>query len=185
MVNAALSKAGRPDAGKDRGRSPSQAPQRSKTSSQDSKGTSRPHAHIPNPIIAGCRCCEDQGHGRQTCRNIQAFKDASHGKVPKDYHGASEKSMKKAAKSPVGIKAMTSRPAETTQRGQDLTSANISGRELVVETYLWPMVSAPAPPRNLRSPPTVIRNRYDDRTDSDVEESEVVKALVLLTYHVH
>ena len=78
-------------------------------------------SNIPSPKFAGCCCCGDQDHSRQKCRKIQAIKDANNGKVPNDYEGAYETSMKKASK--VAIKAVTYRPAETTQRGQDLTSA--------------------------------------------------------------
>ena len=34
------------------------------------------------------------------------------------------------------------------------------------------------------SPPTATPNRYDDLTDSDDEETEIVKALARLTSHV-
>ena len=83
--------------------------------------------------------------------------------------------MKKASK--VAIKAATSRPAEAAARGP-------SPSPELVETYLWPMISAPAPPGMPRSPPTATRNRYDDLTDFDDEESEVVEALAQLTSHV-
>ena len=83
--------------------------------------------------------------------------------------------MKKVSKD--AIKAVTSRPAEAAAKGP-------SPSPELVETYLWPMISAPAPPRLPRSPPTATRNRYDDLTDSDDEESEVVKALAQLTSHV-
>ena len=87
--------------------------------------------------------------------------------------------MKRAKSSAVTIKAVTTRPAETTRWGQDLTSANISGHELG-ETYPWPVISAQAPPIIPKSPPTATRNRYDDLTDSDDEVSEVVNALAQL-----
>jgi len=54
----------------------------------------------------------------------------------------------------------------------------------LAETYGWPMISAPTPPRAPRTPPTATCNRYDDLTDSDDEESEVVKALAQLTSNV-
>ena len=54
----------------------------------------------------------------------------------------------------------------------------------LAETYVWPMISAPTPPRAPRKPPTAIHNRYDDLTDSDDEESEVVETLAQLTSNV-
>ena len=78
---------------------------------------------------------------RKGTQNITTIKYASNGKVLKDYEEAYQKSVKKASK--VAIKAVTSRPAKTTRKGQDLNSANISGPELA-ETDLWPMISAPA-----------------------------------------
>ena len=83
--------------------------------------------------------------------------------------------MKKASK--IDIKAVTSRPAEAATKGPPPSPE-------LVETYLRPMISAPAPPRLPRSPPTATRNRCDDLTDSDDEDSEVVKALAQLTSHV-
>ena len=83
--------------------------------------------------------------------------------------------MKKTSK--VAIKAVTSRPAETAARGP-------SPCPELVETYLWPMIMAPASPRMPRSAPTATRNRYNDLTDSDDEESEVAKALAQMTSHV-
>ena len=83
--------------------------------------------------------------------------------------------MKKASK--VTIKAVASRPAEAAAKGP-------SPSPELVETHLWPMSSAPAPPRLPRSPPTATRNRYDDLTDSDDAESEAVKALAQLISHV-
>ena len=181
MVDAAFSKAGKGGSERDRGRSPSQKPQRSRTSSQGLRGTNRPQTDIPSSKVAGCWSCGNQGHCRQKCPTFHAIKDASNGKVHKDYEGASEKSMKSTAKFSVAIKAMTSRPAETTQRGQDLTSAKISSPKLV-ETYLWSMLSGPAPPRAPVSPPTANRNQYDDLTEfDDDEKSEVAQALAQLT----
>ena len=83
--------------------------------------------------------------------------------------------MKKASK--VAIKAVASRPAEVAARVP-------SPSPEFVETYLWPIISAPASPRMPRSPPTATRNRYDDHTDSDDEESEAVRTLDRLTSHV-
>ena len=127
MVKAAFSKAGKADAGKDRGRSSSRTPQRSRTSSQGSRGASRPRSNIPGPKCAGCWCCGDQGHSRQKLPEFQAIKDASNGKVPKDYECAYEKSTKKASK--VEIKAVTSRTAEAAAKGP-------SPSPELVETYL-------------------------------------------------
>ena len=129
-------------------------------SSQSSSNTRRRPSHIPSPKFDGCWCFENQNHSRQTCPEFQA--------IDTKWQGSQglRRSIRKIYK--VAIKAVTSRPAETTQRGQDLTSANNSGPELV-ETYLCLAFSAPAPPRMPRSPPTASRNRYDDLTDSDDE----------------
>ena len=97
------------------------------------------------PILLDVGAVEIKVTLHKKCQNIQAIKDANNGKVPKDYEGAYQKTMKKASK--VKIKAVTSRPAEAAARG---SSPSLE----LVETYLWPMISAPAPPRMPRYPLT-------------------------------
>ena len=167
MVNAAFSKDGKTS---DRGRSERRTPTGSRNSSGGSRGGTR--SHIPSPKFAGCWCCGEEGHSRQKCPKFIAIKAKNGGKVPKDYEGAYEKSMKKLASKPsVPIKALRSRP-------QEVESFECA------ETYVWPMISAPTPSRAPRSPPTMTHNRYDDLGDSDEDESEVMQALAQLTSNV-
>ena len=167
MVNAAFSKDGKTN---DRGRSDRRTPNGSRNSSGGSRGGTR--SNIPSPKFAGCWCCGEEGHSRQKCAKFIAIKAKNGGKVPKDYEGAYEKSMKKLASKPsVGIKAVSSKP-------QGVESFECA------ETYVWPMISAPSPPKAPRSPPTVTHNRYDDFEDSDDDESEVMQALAQLTSNV-
>ena len=109
-----------------------------------------------------------------------AIKDAKQGKVPKDYAGAYVKSMKRSKSSAVPIKAVTSRSAEA----QGLVPRAASSNPEIVETYLWPVISALAPLRIPRSPPNATRKQYNELTDSNDEESEAVKALAQLTSNV-
>ena len=138
MVNAAFSKDGKTN---DRGRSDRRTPNGSRISSGGSRGGTR--SNIPSPKCAGCWCCGEEGHSRQKCAKFIAIKAKNGGKVPKDYEGAYEKSMKKLASKPsVGIKAVSSKP-------QGVESFECA------ETYVWPMISAPSPPKAPMSPPTV------------------------------
>ena len=46
------------------------------------------------PKCSGCWCCGEMGHDRAKCPKFAAIKAKNTGKVPKDYVGAYEKSLK-------------------------------------------------------------------------------------------
>ena len=89
--------------------------------------------------------------------------------VPKGYEGAYEKSLKGTQ---ARVNALSSSPAVTAESPE------------LTETYMWPLISAPMPPKAMRPAPTSTHNRYDDLDDGDEEESEVVKTLAQLTANV-
>ena len=84
MIAAAVSKFDRGRRGDNGSRSRSNTPSR--------------RGNIPNPRFSGCCCCGKEGHSRKTCPVFKAIRNKNGGKVPKDYEGAYEKSMK--AKNP-------------------------------------------------------------------------------------
>ena len=70
-----------------RGRSGNRTPQGYRS------GTPR-RSNIRSPKFNGCWCCGANDHSRQKCPKCQAIKDNNGGKVPKDYEGAYDKSLK-------------------------------------------------------------------------------------------
>ena len=153
MVAAVLNQGGR-------GRPAQMTPQGSR------EGTPR-RSNIPSPKVKGCWCCGDEGHSRQKCPTFLAIKDKNGGKVPKNYEGAYEKSLKKS-KTVSAVKV-------------ERTSDDDNEHD---ETYVWPLLTASKSVKPPVPPTTEVQNRYkslmnDDDIDDD--ESELVKALSQLT----
>ena len=160
MVNAAVSRDRDRDRG--RGRGVQKSPAVSRSGSSDSKMGNR---RIPNPKFDGCWCCGSKDHTRQKCPEFAKIKKANGGKIPRDYQGAYEKSLKSRDTS---LKVVATRPLE-------------SYEEFPETLPLWPMLSSP-PPR-LSTP---VSNKFDTLADdegSDVE-SEVMHALQQITSNV-
>ena len=166
MVAAALSKDDRGRGQDDRGRGRARTPQGSRQGSRDSKGQSQGRNRAPNPRFQGCWCCGDLKHSRQNCPKFAAIKKANNGKVPADYEGAYEKSLKTKV---------------------SVVQAEIAKPETYPETFMWPLLTAPIIPKQNKVPPTIVKNRYhslgDDSDDDD--EDEVVKALAMISSNVH
>ena len=165
MVAAAISR-------NDRGRSETRNSQiGSRSGSTDSKKGR--YRSLPNPKFKGCWCCGEEGHSRQNCPVSEKVRKANGGKVPRNYEGAYEKAMKKGK-----VVAVISAQEETSPivgQGEDAEHS---------ETYvpLWPLMRSPPPA------PTSIHKKLlaldDNNGEIDDDESEVVKALSMLTPNV-
>ena len=166
MVAAALSKdvKMKDERGRDRGRRTERSPSGSRQGSRGSSGRAR--NNLPNPKFKGCWCCGSPDHSRGACPKFKAIRAANGGKVPADYEGEYEKSLKPRAK-------------------VNVVRASSHAQELP-ETFMWPLSTAPAIPKSPKPPPTQILNRYnslDDGSD-DEDESEVFKALAQISSNV-
>ena len=153
-INAAVSR-GRPS---DRQRTPN-------GSRSGSTGSNRAGRRLPNPKFEGCWCCGAKDHNRQSCPKFAEIKRKNGGKVPKDYIGEYEKSLKSKA---TPVKAI------------NVVAAPIDA-EFEETRPLWPLMTLPDPPET--------RNRFNvfedsDDSDSDIDESEVAAALAQISSHV-
>ena len=152
MVNAAMARAGRPAARTPPG------------SRSGSNGSQRAGRRVPSATFKGCWCCGKEGHSRKDCPEFKALKAKNGGKVPKDYVGAWEKSIKPKP-SPMQVSAVGISPTDD------------SSSEHSETVNIWPVLPMPAP--------VVTHNRYGAFTESDDEdESDVVKALSMITSNV-
>ena len=139
-----------------RGRDSQRTPSGSRSGSTGSR-SGRTTKSVPSPKFKGCWCCGSEDHNRQNCPKFAKIKQDNGGKVPKNYMGEYEKSLKAKTTS---VKVIHVDPVLDTGE--------------FAETYkLWPMLASP-------TPPTATRNRYavfTDQDDTDEDEMEVVKAL--------
>ena len=169
MVAAAFSKAerGRPSA-VDRGRSTAKnTSSGSRSGSVNSNSSQKPrYRSLPNPKFDGCWCCGEKGHSRAQCKEFARIRAANGGKIPRDYKGAYEKHVEKLAKSTITA-AITNDFSDHDEFEHD-------------ETFVWPMLGSPPPPK------TSISNKFSALSDSDTDEdeSEIVKALAQLSSNV-
>ena len=158
MIAAAVTKM-------DRGRGEQRSTGRSRSS------TPR-RSNIPNPRFSGCWCCGKEGHSRQNCPVFKAIKDKNGGKVPKDYEGAYEKSLK---------------ARKTTAAVLTSTSASPAPMAEFEETYLWPLITANGNIKSPKAAPTPVANQFEAFNDDDSEpddENEMLKALSMLTPNI-
>ena len=159
MINAAVARGHNSDS---RGRDSKRSPANSRSGSNDSKRGDR---RSPNPRFDGCWCCGSKDHSRAACPEFIAIKKKNDGKIPRDYQGAYEKSLKKKSTS---LKVVACQPV-------------VKGAEFPETLSIWPMLSMP-PPR----PPIPMSNKFralteDDRSD---DESEVMHELTKITPNV-
>ena len=155
-INAALTRTGRPS---DRTPPGSRA---------GSSGSQRAGRRIPSASFKGCWCCGKEGHSRANCPEFEAIKKKHNGKVPKDYVGAWEKS----------LKAQQSAPSKK------VAAIGVSSQEPSVSEHsetvpLWPVLPMPVP--------TSTHNKFGafgDLDDEDDDESDVLKALAAITPNV-
>ena len=152
MVNAAFDKNAK---GRDRGRDTRRTPPGSRSSSNGSK-TGGGGRKAPNPKFEGCWCCGDKDHSRADCPKWKAIKAKNDGKIPKDYVGAYEKSLKPRTK----VAAVTKTDFEETVK-------------------IWPVMRLPKPVQTSNTFSGLSATDDDDR-----DESDVVKALSQLTSNV-
>ena len=138
MVAAAVSKFDRGRGGDNGSRSRSNIPSR--------------RGNIPNPRFCGCWCCGKEGHSRKTCPVFKAIRNKNGGKVPKDYEGAYEKSLK--AKK-------TTAAALTVSNVSDAPGSDFD------ETYVWPLITAKGEIKRPARAATSLKNRFDAFGDSD------------------
>ena len=150
MVNAAVA----------RGRG---ADKQTSSARNGSSGSQRGTRRIPNPQFKGCWCCGEEGHTRGKCAKFAAIKKANGGKVPSNYEGAYERSMKKASKvvAPVMASDESFEHAETVP--------------------FWPLLRSSAPPIRTHNNFKIFESDPDD--DEDDEES-MVRSLHALTSQV-
>ena len=151
MINAAMTRTGRP---------PARTPPGSRAGSSGSQRTGR---RIPSASFKGCWCCGSESHRRQDCPEFKAIKSKNGGKVPKDYVGAWEKSVKPKT----GPSKLTA-------------AIEVETHDEHSETLrMWPVL----PMRN----PISTNNGYGiltDLEDSDDDESDVLKALSAISSNV-
>ena len=130
-----------------------------------SAGSQRAGRRVPSATFKGCWCCGEEGHAHKDCKKFKAIRDANGGKVPKDYVGAYERSLK-------------DKPKNTPVRAVGVSSMSEAPTEFRETVPLWPTLKSPVP--------ISTSNKYavfsDD--DDDDDESEVVKALSALTPNV-
>ena len=152
MVNAAIS----------RGRPTNRTPTGSRSGSNSSQRAGR---RIPSASFDGCWCCGKKGHSRKDCPEFKAVKAKNGGKVPKDYVGAWEKTMKAKPSTPVGAVGVSSTDKPT---------------EHEETVHIFPVLPMPTP--------VITHNKYGtltDFSDDDDDESDLVKALSAITPNVH
>ena len=151
MINAAVAR------GRESGRDSRRTPPASRSGSAGSQRGRSTTARLPNPRFKGCWCCGSEDHSRKDCPVFSDIKKKNGGKVPKDYVGAYEKSMKRSSTAVKAIR-VESFPDECEH----------------AETFpVWPVLSLPGIP-------VKTSNKFDvfaDRDESEDEESEIVKAL--------
>jgi hypothetical protein len=152
-VNAALSRNGRP---------PNRTPPGSRSASP---GAQRAGRRIPSATFNGCWCCGKPDHKRGDCPDFKKLLKDNGGRVPKNYVGAWEKSIKKPPTKPVAVLGIDE-------------SDDIPTGEHDETVRLWPVLPRP--------PPVDVTNAFDAlaEDDSDDEESELVKALAALTPNI-
>ena len=104
---------------------------------------------------------------------FKAIQDKNGGKVPKDYEGAYEKSMK-AKKNTAA--------ARTVYNTSDAPGLDVD------ETYVWPLITAKVKIKRPAPSATSLKNRFDAFDDSDNGsddeddgEAEMIKALSMIT----
>ena len=145
MVAAAFSKQ------QERGRRDVRTPTGSRS------GTPTRRSSIPSPKFEGCWCCGKKGHSRQHCEVFKAIKAKNGGKVPKDYEGAYEKSMKTSS---AKVSAIVAEPA-------------VARTVEHPETFMWPLITTKGtiqrPPRKSTTP---VENRYGALTDDDAHDDD-------------
>ena len=158
-----------------RGRNSQRTPPGSRSGSN---GSQRAGRRIPSAKFEGCWCCGSKEHSRKTCPKFAAIRKANGGKVPKDYEGAYERSLKKSGSVPV-TPVMTSGPLRP----------NVEHPE--TDMTLWPMLTHPSVLK--RKPPSApvmpLVNKFeaftsDSSDDEEDEEESLVKALNSMTPHV-
>ena len=173
MIAAAVSKLDRGRGGDKGGR-----PRSNGDNGSRSRSNTPSRRNIPNPRFSGCWCCGKEGHSRQTCPVFKAIRDKNGGKVPKDYEGAYEKSLK--AKK-------TSAAALTVSAASDEPISDFD------ETYvsLWPVITAKGEIKRPARATTPIKNRFDAFGDSDDgsdneddDEDEMIKARSMITSNI-
>ena len=154
-----------------RGRQPHKSTPTGSRSGSTGSRNGRTTRNLPNPRFKGCWCCGSEDHQRQNCPVFAKVKKDNGGKVPKDYVGEYEKSMKTRTTS---VKAINVEAVPPVQPDAEFT-----------ETYkLWPMLTTPIP-----STPT--RNRFsafidpNDHDDEDEDEHEMVNALAQISSKVN
>lgn len=155
MVAAAISRA-------DRGRpNTKQTSSGSRSGSANSRNSEKPkYRSLPNPKFEGCWCCGKKGQTRAQCKEFARIKSDNGGRVPKGYKGAYEKHVEKLGKTTVA--AVVTEPEDHD------------------ETYLWPLIRAPPPPKTPSS------NKFSALIDSDDndDEADVAKALAQLSSNI-
>ena len=94
------------------------------------------------PNLRGVGAAEKDGHSRNNCPEFKAILAKNNGRVPKDYAGAYERSLKSTAKPVAHVRAAPDAP----------------GLNEHTETIpIWPLLPMPTP----------IKNRYGDLDDGD------------------
>ena len=158
MVNAAFTRS------ENRGRDTRRQTDKKPPSRDSSSGSQRSFRRTPNPRFEGCWCCGSKDHSRADCPEFKEIKKKNGGKVPRDYMGAYEKSMKKTA-------AAKSKPVSA-------VSVKARHDELEETVPIWPIMQIPKP--------TATSNIFSDlqSDEEDADESEVMKALSQLTGNV-
>ena len=151
MVNAAVA----------RGRGSDKQPSSTRTGSS---GSQRGNRRIPNPQFKGCWCCGEEGHTRGKCPKFAAIKKANGGKVPSNYEGAYERSMKKTSK----VVAPVMMAEELSEHEETLP--------------MWPLLKSSVPPIHTKNNFQIFESDTDDDED---DEDSVVRSLHALTPNVH
>ena len=139
----------------DRGRGGGRTNERSRSS------TPR-RSNIPSPNFSGCWCYGKEGHSRKYCPVFKSLKVKNGGRVPKDYEGAYEKSLK---------------AKKTTAAVLTSASAEPSLLEEYDETYVWPLITAKGKIKHPTPAASSTNNRFaafsggvDDDESDDEEE---------------
>ena len=160
MVAAAI---GQQTRGRDQRRTPPASRGSSNGSQRQSSGPRRQSdRRTPNPRFQGCWCCGSDKHSRADCPEFKAIKAANNGRVPKDYVGAYEKSLKKDSKTKVASLTIESPKQEFNET-----------------VRIWPVMKLPKPVSTSNT-----FKGLNDELDDDDGESDMVKALSQLTSHV-
>ena len=171
LLNAAVTR-GRNES-QSRGRPNDRTPPASRNGSSGSQRTGR---RSPNPRFKGCWCCGKEGHSRADCPEFKAIKKANDGKIPRDYAGAYEKSMKKSkVLAPISVRSQEPPPQP---KEHDETSIN-----------LWPLLSShkTVKPRPIVAPIVRVSNKFkafESEVDDDDDEESIVRSLSAMTSKV-